>query len=408
MGAAYRFGQQSLAEHASRYSRHDFTLPQLFACLVPREHQKKSYRGVEALLRDCPEWCAAIGMSKPPDHATPRRTLDLITKKRNLDELFDRMAAWARKAKLLGDTLAIDSTQLDVHYRGRHHEQRRRHFAKSGKRSANARRSRSAKRTPKLAVGVDCRCHLVLAVRARTGMGSDAPDFAPALREARQRNRRPRRVLADSGYDSHANHRVARQELGVRSLIKANVGRPAAKPPASKYRRRMKRELAGSQAGKPYGQRAQVETFNSMFKRNMTDSLRCRTTARRRELALRAVVHNLAIIRSRKRRVETEPLRPRFTPPSPFLVPDEKPRNDMQDDPGEGQGRTAFRLHPGTRSHGCITIPDKDDCRKQYDEMRKLIDGTKTETTTDEKYDEDIKKYGDIIVINQPPPTSQP
>lgn len=55
-------------------------------------------------------------------------------------------------------------------------------------------------------------------------------------------------------------------------------------------------------------------TVNSMLKRNLTDSLRSRTTVRRRhELSLRAVVHNIAIIRSRKYRVETEPLRP-FSP----------------------------------------------------------------------------------------------
>src|SRR5690606_10524674 len=126
------------------------------------------------------------GMSRPPDHATLHRAFELITKKRNLDELLDRMAAWARERGMLGDTLAIDSTQLDVRYRSRHYEQRCRHFATRDKRSANARRSRSAKRTPKLAAGVDCRSHLVLAVRARTGMGSDAPDFAPMLREAKQ------------------------------------------------------------------------------------------------------------------------------------------------------------------------------------------------------------------------------
>ena len=41
-------------------------------------------------------------------------------------------------------------------------------------------------------------------------------------------------VLADAGYDSHENHRVARTELKVRSLIKAGAGRPSAKPPTSK------------------------------------------------------------------------------------------------------------------------------------------------------------------------------
>jgi len=182
-------------------------------------------------------------------------------------------------------------------------------MARPHRRSADAKRSRSAKRTPKLTVGVDVRSHLVLALRPRMGMGSDAPDFVPTLRQACRRNRKLRRVLADAGYDSHQNHQTAREELEVRSLIKAGIGRPSSKPPTSKYRRRMLRDLAGSQAGKPYGQRAQAESFNSMFKRNLTNSLRARTPKRRRrELALRVVVHNLTIIRSRKQRVETEPV----------------------------------------------------------------------------------------------------
>jgi len=89
---------------------------------------------------------------------------------------------------------------------------------------------------------------------------------------------------------------------------------------------------------------------------------------------------------------------------------DSKPRNDKRDDPGEGQGRTQIRLHPGTRSTGCITV--KDECRKKYDEMRKIIDGTKTETVTEEneRYGKgnNLTKYGNLIVIDEPPPTSQP
>jgi hypothetical protein len=129
-------------------------------------------------------------------------------------------------------------------------------------------------------------------------MGSDAPEFLPVLRGAKQRNHRLHRVLADAGFDSHENHRVAREELKIRSLIKVGIGRPTHKPLSSKYRRRMQQELNGSQQAKPYGQRAQSETFNSMFKRNLADHLRSRTGARRRrELTLRVIVHNLMILR---------------------------------------------------------------------------------------------------------------
>lgn len=53
-------------------------------------------------------------------------------------------------------------------------------------------------------------------------MGSDATEFAPTLNEAIKRQPWLRVVLADAGYDSHANHVLAREELKVRSLIKAH------------------------------------------------------------------------------------------------------------------------------------------------------------------------------------------
>ena len=58
MLVAFLLATHCLPQYSDKFSRHDFTLPQLFACLVIREHQKKSYRGVEALLRDCPDWLA--------------------------------------------------------------------------------------------------------------------------------------------------------------------------------------------------------------------------------------------------------------------------------------------------------------------------------------------------------------
>ena len=70
LNAAYALATACLKEHPSKFSRKDFTDPQLFACLVLREHQKKSYRGVVALLADCPHWCADIGLTKVPDHNT--------------------------------------------------------------------------------------------------------------------------------------------------------------------------------------------------------------------------------------------------------------------------------------------------------------------------------------------------
>ena len=70
MLVAHHLAGGTLPSYTCKFSRHDFTLPQLFACLVVKEHQRRSYRGAEALLLDAEHWCRAIGMSKVPDHNT--------------------------------------------------------------------------------------------------------------------------------------------------------------------------------------------------------------------------------------------------------------------------------------------------------------------------------------------------
>jgi len=302
MRYAHALARDCLRRYSCKFSRKDFTLPQLFACLIVREHQKLTYRGVEALLRDSDHWCKQIGMSKVPDHNTLWRAFHILLSGSRVSRLIDRLTRWMSLGKALGPTCAIDSTLFDSRYRSRHYEQRCRHYSTGDKMAANRRRSRSARRAPKLILSVDTRCHVILAARALIGMGSDAPDFARLLRETHRRRPQIRTVLADAGYDSHRNHEVAREELGIRSLIKTGVGRVSTKPPASRYRRMMKKQLEGSQKRKPYGQRSQAETVNSMMKRNLGDHLRARTAAgRRKEQMLRVLTHNLSIFLSREK-----------------------------------------------------------------------------------------------------------
>jgi hypothetical protein len=300
MWYAHELARRCLPKHSSKFSRHDYTLPQLFACLVVREHQRKSYRGVEALLRDSEHWCRQIGMNRVPDHNTLQRAFHLILdSSRVVGRMMDRLVRWMHLNKALGTTCAIDSTLQDTHHRSRHYERRCRHYATSDKNTANSRRGRSCRRTPKLSLAVDIASHVVLDALATTGMGSDAPAFVPLLRGSKRRVPQLSTVLADAGFDSHENHRAARTTLNVRSLIKCGVGRPSDKVPASRYRRLMKKNLAGSQKGRPYAQRAQAETVNSMMKRNLGDALRAKTPeGRRKEQMLRVLTHNLSLLLS--------------------------------------------------------------------------------------------------------------
>ena len=68
---------------------------------------------------------------------------------------------------------------------------------------------------PKLTAVVHTRSHLVLGAVTGTGPAQDSPDFAPALRQAAALVALDT-ALADAGYDAEHNHRLCREELGMR------------------------------------------------------------------------------------------------------------------------------------------------------------------------------------------------
>jgi hypothetical protein len=197
-------------------------------------------------------------------------------------------------------TAALDSTMLESRHVSRHYEKRQKQSPHKGKgkwaKAVNRSRSRVVKHLPKLSLAVNAASHLILAARASTGIGSDSPHFVPLMLDAARRM--PLEfVLADAGFDSEDNHRLARQELNVRSIIPATIGRPGANGPTGYYRRLMRRRFEGSPDKDHYGQRWQAETVNSMIKRNLGSACRARTpTGRKKDMLLRAITHNVMIL----------------------------------------------------------------------------------------------------------------
>ncbi len=170
----------------------------------------------------------------------------------------------------------------------------------AAKSAGDRRRARTVKRLPKLSIAVASACHLILAARATTGMGSDHPHFEPLLFDA-WRRADVKVVAADAGYDSEANHRIGRLDMGVRTIIPPDIGRPSDKPPATPFRRLMRQRIDREADKATYGQRWQVETVNSMIKRNLGSALRARTARRRsRELLLRCITHNIMVLEGKE------------------------------------------------------------------------------------------------------------
>lgn len=309
MRQAHRLASQIWPTYAHPCSRHDFTLPQLFACLVVREMLRLSYRKAEALLRDSPHWLRDIGMSKAPDHNTLWRAFGVLATTRRVNRMLDLLSALFARQRLLKlsvKPLTIDSTCYERRHRSRHYDRVCRKmrlsegekYANRPKKTAqdvNRARSLKLRQMPKLALAVAAGCHLILAARTHTGNGSDAPDFDPLLYHS-WRRANVKTVVADGGYDSENNHRIARLDMGVRSIIPPRVGRPTANPPTTRFRRLMSQRFARDADRRVYGQRSQSETVNSMMKRNFGEALRSILPKRReQEMLLRSLTHNLLL-----------------------------------------------------------------------------------------------------------------
>jgi hypothetical protein len=142
---------------------------------------------------------------------------------------------------------------------------------------------------------VCCLSHAVLGAVASRGPTPDIDQLDGVLAEV-LRGVRLAHVVLDAGFDSGADHRLLREDLGIRSTIPPEHGRPPKDPrtlPTDPYRRLMKRRFNR----RAYRKRVQVETVFSMLKRNLGSALRGRSHhARRRDMLLRVLTHNLMLV----------------------------------------------------------------------------------------------------------------
>ena len=151
---------------------------------------------------------------------------------------------------------------------------------------------------PKLTVALHTHSHLILGAVTGTGPTQDSPDFVPAVRQAAALLALDT-ALADAGYDAEHNHRLCREELGMRrSVIALNPRNTGRRWPKTPYRRAMRRRFPRTL----YHQRWHAESGFSQHKRRLGSALTARSTpAQRREIVLRVLTHNLMLLRSPSR-----------------------------------------------------------------------------------------------------------
>jgi hypothetical protein len=177
---------------------------------------------------------------------------------------------------------AIDATGLEIRHVSQYYSFR------AGKKTCYQ------KFWPKVTVVCHTRSHLWVGAVVGRGPSNDNSFFADAMRQA-ARLVEWDRLLADMAYDAESDHRLCREELGIRStVIPLNPrGNPSAWP-RTRYRRQMKRRFHR----RIYGHRWQVESTISQNKRVLGSALRSRRPAAQdRESYLRVLTHNLMILR---------------------------------------------------------------------------------------------------------------
>lgn len=67
---ALAVGQQALPVYGSRFSKHDFTQPQLFALLTLKQFLKTDYRGLVTLVAEWRELRQVLHLKKVPHYST--------------------------------------------------------------------------------------------------------------------------------------------------------------------------------------------------------------------------------------------------------------------------------------------------------------------------------------------------
>jgi len=176
---------------------------------------------------------------------------------------------------------SIDSTGMENHYVSRHFLKR------------NGRRTGKYRKWTKLTVVCENKSHLIASAIISTGPSTDCHYLKPAVTQAVE-NIPIDTLLADSGYDAEYNHRLCREEFGIRStVIQVNDRGLKYGRTGGEHRRRMRQRFPAVS----YRRRWHIESVFSRFKRRLGNALTARTDQSRiSECLLRVLTYNLMIV----------------------------------------------------------------------------------------------------------------
>ncbi len=286
---AYEAAKISLPAYTHLKSPKKFTQHQLVACLVLKEFFTADYRLISAILEDSSDLRNVLELEQVPHFTTLQKTARQIFNKKSFQKLLRGILKEAQKNKIIKGKVhlaALDGTGFESHHVSRYFVQRRDRTVKEKYQTTHY------QRYPKAGLICDTGNHLILSGIPERGPRFDRTHFKRAIKDA-SRLKPISKLVADAGYDGESNHCYAREKLKIATIIPPLHGRKTDKLPTGKYRRMM----AVSFDKKAYVHRWQIETVNSMLKRNLGSFLRARTYWNQcREIWLRIFTHNVMIV----------------------------------------------------------------------------------------------------------------
>jgi len=288
---AHDIGLGAFEEYSHPKSPQKFTQPQLFACLVLKAFFQTDYRGIEEILLDLPNLVESIGMKSVPHFTTlqkaEKRLLDKKSTRQLLQQTIEETLTPTQMRRIV-ELAAIDGSGFESRHVSRYFVKRR------WSKRTDSELEMSYSKYPMAGIVCDCANHMILAIKADRGPKPDIIHFKQLLKDAAELVD-IRTLLADAQYDSERSHEFAREFMGIESIIPPKRGERYRITPKGKWRRTLKACFPKEK----YGQRWQVETVFSMIKRLLGAALKARKYhSQCRELHLRAIAHNIMILRS--------------------------------------------------------------------------------------------------------------
>jgi Transposase DDE domain/Transposase domain (DUF772) len=293
---ALQVSRAVLPRYRSRFSKHQFTQPQLLAILCLMRYEDWTFREAEVRLGEHRELRQVLGLVSVPDFTTLYRFLQRLddqTIDRAVGETVCRLRGSLRhgrkRARVAVDATGLAQGAVSTFFvrRMHHHGQKPlpwRHWLK-------------------WVVVVDLDQQFVLSQLARRGPWNDCANL-PVVVEAASKQTRIGLVLADAEFDSERNHTYIRQHLRAQSVIPAKRGKKTWRVHG------VRAEMRHAFPQRIYRRRALIESLFSSVKRKLSArapgrSLRMQT----RQALLLGLSFNLYRLKHRRLflRMSTEP-----------------------------------------------------------------------------------------------------